>query len=299
MPRQLAPGQSAELWIHDLDTGKRFLRHRSDELLFEAPNWTTDGWLIINGDGQLWRLQADGDDDPQLIPGPPSGVNNDHVLDPDGQHLFASCDDRQIYRVPLPGTPGEAVPVTTEDGWWHFLHGVSPDGATLAWIGLQRRGEQVITNIALSPADGVGPTHLVTDDDHPDDGCEYSPDGQWLWFNSERGSTTPGHAQLFRLPLTEGLPSGQAQQLTTDQRVNWFPHVSPDGARVVYVSFEPGTLGHPEGVPVIIRELLDWRTDAPAPTDVARLWGGQGAMNVNSWAPDSRRIAYVNYTQPR
>jgi hypothetical protein len=28
---------------------------------------------------------------------------------------------------------------------------------------------------------------------------------------------------------------------------------------------------------------------------VARLFGGQGTLNVNSWAPDSRRLAFVGY----
>lgn len=303
MPRQFAPGQSAELWIHDLDTGERTLRFSSDELLFEAPNWTSDGWLIVNGDGRLWRLWADGDDEPEQLPGPDSPVNNDHVLDPDGAHLYASCEDGQIYRVPLPDLDGlpvadeDVVRVTHEDGWHHFLHGISPDGGTLAWIGLQVEDGMVLTDIVLSASDGTGESLFVTNDHHPDDGSEFSPDGGWLWFNSERGSTTPGHAQLFRMPMVGDEPGGPAEQLTVDERVNWFPHVSPDGTRVVYVSFEPGTLGHPDGVPVLIRELLDFENGAPTHRDLAELWGGQGAMNVNSWAPDSRRIAYVNYVQ--
>jgi Tol biopolymer transport system component len=31
------------------------------------------------------------------------------------------------------------------------------------------------------------------------------------------------------------------------------------------------------------------------PRVVARLFGGQGTMNVPSWSPDSRRVAFVSY----
>jgi len=87
-------------------------------------------------------------------------------------------------------------------------------------------------------------------------------------------------------------PDGSdVEQLTTDERVNWFPHVSPDGSSVVYVSFPPGTLGHPADLDVIIRLLGTDRTG----TDLVHLFGGQGTINVPSWAPDSRRFAYVAY----
>jgi Tol biopolymer transport system component len=81
------------------------------------------------------------------------------------------------------------------------------------------------------------------------------------------------------------------EQLTSDERVNWFPHVSPDGQRIAYVSFPPGTLGHPADRNVIVRMMeKDGRV-----RDLVHLFGGQGTMNVTSWAPDSRRFAYVAY----
>lgn len=35
----------------------------------------------------------------------------------------------------------------------------------------------------------------------------------------------------------------------------------------------------------------DWAN----PSHAVRLFGGQGTINVNSWAPDSRRFGYVAY----
>ena len=302
--RSLLPGQSAQLWLLDVESGESRLRWSSSELLVEAPNWTSDGRLIVNGDGKLFALTADGDDEPVHLPTPGlDDLNNDHVLDPDGRHIFVSdTGTKQIHRVDL--STGEQVQVTGHDeGLFHFLHGVSPDGAEIAWVGLSLVGEwsqgNIRTNLYCSSASGPGegPTspgrRQLTDDEFPDDGPEFSPDGEWLWFNSERRTAAdeapaaPGHAQIFRMPSSGGHPT----QLTFDERVNWFPHISPSGCKLVYISFPPGTLGHPENKDVILRELFfdgGFR-------DLVRLPGGQGTINVNSWSPDSKRIAYVAY----
>ncbi|MEO7224284.1 MAG: biopolymer transporter Tol, partial [Devosia sp.] len=76
---------------------------------------------------------------------------------------------------------------------------------------------------------------------YPNDGPEYSPDGKWIYLSSERDATEPGHAQCYRMrPHGTGI-----EQLTHNERVNWFPHPSPDGMHYVYISYPKGTLGHP------------------------------------------------------
>ena len=80
-------------------------------------------------------------------------------------------------------------------------------------------------------------------------------------------------------------------QLTHDERVNWFPHISPDGTWVVYISFPPGTLKHPANKDVILRRM---RPDGGEQADILGFNGGQGTINVNSWSPDSKRIAFVS-----
>ena len=122
----------------------------------------------------------------------------------------------------------------------------------------------------------------------PADGPDYAPDGRSVYFNSEVGSTREGHAQLFRHDLTDG----SVERLTDDERVNWFPHPSPDGRRVAYLSYPPGTVGHPADLPVVLR-LLDVASGSR--TDLVALAGGQGTINVPSWSPDSRHLAYVAY----
>ena len=90
-------------------------------------------------------------------------------------------------------------------------------------------------------------------------------------------------------------------QMTDDDRNNWFPHVSPDGKRVVFVSYFKGDVApgdHPANKNIEIR-LMSAEGGAVRTliaTDPARgELGGQGTMNVNSWAPNSKEFAFVTY----
>jgi Tol biopolymer transport system component len=288
MPRTLLPGQHAELRVVDITTGEHRLVFSSSTLLFEAPNWTSDGhWLVVNGDGQLFRIPAAGGGELEQIDlGGVPPINNDHVLSPDGTTVYVSADDGHLYAVPMAGGSSRRVTNDRGPGFHHYLHGISPDGSTLAYIGLENLADgRRITNVYTIPSAG-GQDAQITNDEHADDGSEYSPDGKWIYFNSERASTTPGHAQLFRI-------SGRTiEQLTHDERVNWFPHPAPDGSTVAYVSFPPGTMGHPADVDDVRLRLLD--ADGKI-RELATLFGGQGTMNVPSWSPTSTQFAYVTY----
>ncbi|TCO35613.1 WD40 repeat protein [Kribbella steppae] len=285
MPRTLRPGQRSELYVVDVSTGDRRLVHSSTTLLFEAPNWTADGRLVVNGDGRLFSAASDGLTEIDLGGVPP--INNDHVLSPDGTTIYVSADDGHLYAVPLEGGAPRRVSNDRGPGFHHYLHGVSPDGRTLAYIGLEQVGDRRVTNVWTIPTAG-GADVQVTNDEHADDGSEYSPDGKWIYFNSERASTTPGHAQLFRIAVS----TGEVEQLTFDERVNWFPHLAPDGSAIAYVSFPPGIRGHPADVDDVRLRLLSPDGEI---REIATLFGGQGTMNVPSWSPDSKSFAYVAY----
>jgi TolB protein len=285
MPRTLRPGQRSELYVVEVSTGDRRLVHSSSTVLFEAPNWTAGGRLVVNGDGRLFSATADGLAEIDLGGVPP--INNDHVLSPDGTTIYVSADDGHLYAVPLDGGAPRRVSNDRGPGFHHYLHGVSPDGRTLAYVGLEQLGDRRVTNVWTIPAAG-GADVQVTNDEHADDGSEYCPDGKWLYFNSERASTKPGHAQLFRIAVS----TGEVEQLTFDERVNWFPHPAPDGSAIAYVSFPPGTQGHPADVDDVRLRLLSPEGEI---REVATLFGGQGTMNVPSWSPDSTGFAYVAY----
>lgn len=289
--RRLLPRQISELVVFDIATSTARVIYETGELI-EAPNWSPDGkWLIYNGDGRLFRISPDGQHGPHRInTAPVENLNNDHVVSPDGRSFFVSANDGHLYQVPFEGGAPRRVSNEHEAsrGFKYYLHGISPDGATLAYIGLERReGGGIFTRVCTIPSAG-GDDVFLTDGACPVDGSEFSPDGKWIYFNSEAAATQPGHAQAFRMRLDgSGL-----EQLTHDERVNWFPHPAPNGRDLVYLSYPVGTTGHPADKHVILRLMA---AEGGQARDLDAFNGGQGTINVNSWAPDSSAFAYVRY----
>jgi Tol biopolymer transport system component len=180
-----------------------------------------------------------------------------------------------IYILPI----GGGIPKRLTQKSPSYWHGWSPDGKTLAFVG-ERNGDFDIYTI---PVSGGEETRLTTAKGL-DDGPEYSPDGKYIYFNSERTGTM----QLWRMK-----PEGSEQlQVTSDKFNNWFPHISPNGQWMVFLSYEHDVKGHPPNKDVLLRimSLGDKKTSV-----LAKLFGGQGTINVPSWSPDSRRLAFVSY----
>jgi Tol biopolymer transport system component len=247
----------------------------------EAPNWAPSGdWLLVNGEGRLFRVPLER---PALEPvdtGPAIRCNNDHGITPDGATIILSShhegEGSQVYLMPAAG--GALQKVTPEaPSWWH---GVSPDGRTLAYVAA-RGGSRVIDVFTLEP--GAEEKRLTWGEGHCD-GPDFSADGALIYYNCDRG----GHAQIWVM-AADG--SGQ-RQLFEDGCVNWFPHPSPDGRLLVYLAYPPGTLGHPADLEVAL-VLCD--PDGRNRRRVREFTGGQGTINVPSWAPDGSAFAYVRY----
>ena len=75
-----------------------------------------------------------------------------------------------------------------------------------------------------------------------------------------------------------------------------FPHPSPDGKWIAFLSYEPGVKGHPANQDVMLRLLPTAGGEIQV---LAKLFGGQGTINVPSWAPDSTHLALVSYRLAR
>jgi TolB protein len=285
--RSLLPGQVSDLVIMNGDGSGRTVILTADEII-EAPNWTPDGrYLIVNAGGELWRISVDGTEAVRIETGRCRDLNNDHVLSPDGSTIYFSENDGHLYAVPIAGGEPRRVSNVHSEPHHYYLHGISPDGLTLAYVAVEGPAKKKRINIFTIPAAG-GPDTRLSDVDYPNDGPEYSPDGKWIYFSSERAAKMPGHAQCFRMH-----PDGTGiEQLTFDERVNWFPHISPDGRSIVFISYPPGTTGHPANKDVVLRSM---NPDGSGQRDIDSFLGGQGTINVNSWAPDSRRFAFVAY----
>lgn len=248
---------------------------------FEAPNWSRDGsFFLFNQDGRIYRLAVNGDEPSAIPTDAQNRCNNDHGISPDGQTIAISdssgiTQKSSVYIVPITG--GMPRQITQESpSYWH---GWSPDGKTLAFTG-QRNGEFDIYTI---PAAGGQETRLTTAKGL-DDGPDYSPDGEYIYFNSER----TGQMKIWRMKS-----DGSAQeQVLSDATNDWFPHISPDGKWMVFLSYDKAVTGHPAGQDVVLNlmSMEDKKVHV-----LAKLFGGQGTINVPSWSPDSLRLAFVSY----
>ena len=270
----------SELCIYDLARGQTDVILRHDGHI-EAPNWHPGSYLIVNGDGLIYRVPLDAPALHRIDTGFATGCNNDHGQSPDGLTLALSdkteTGDSCIYVMSLAGgVPQRVTPKVPS--WWH---GWSPDGKTLVYVGVRRVGGPVA--LYSCAVDGSDERCVTEDFDHID-GPDYTPDGQWIWFNGERA----GAVDLWRIhPDGTGL-----ERMTDDAAVNWFPHPSPDGQHVVYLAYPPRTKGHPGGLDVALRLLQA----AGGPTrELVQLHGGQGTINVPSWSPDGRQFAFMRF----
>jgi TolB protein len=158
---------------------------------FEAPNWSRDGaYFLFNRNGHLEKLPVAGGNPEVINTGAQNRLNNDHGISPDGTQLAISdnsqetkspdgkpAHDSLVYVVPITGGTPRQITKSAPSYW----HGWSPDGKTLAFVG-QRNGDFDIYTI---PVIGGDETRLTTAKGL-DDGPEYSPDGQYVYFNSER-----------------------------------------------------------------------------------------------------------------
>ena len=269
----------SELVIFELETGAMRTVLATPRLI-EAPNWTPDGRaLIINGDGKLFRVDLARPLLEEIDTGFARTINNDHGISPDGRTLVISDSTEEgescVYTLPIGGGAPRRVTSKVPSYW----HGWSPDGTTLAYVG--KRGDTF--QIYSCPLAGSEERQLTAGFDHCD-GPDYTPDGDWIWFNGER----QGEVALWRMR-----PDGSGtEKMTADERVNWFPHPSPDNRHILYVAYEPGVAGHPRDHQVELRLMP---AGGGKPRTLLALLGGQGTINVPCWAPDSAGFAFVRY----
>jgi len=279
-------GLGCRMEILDIKDGMRKVVYES-QTKFEAPNWLPDGKrLLYNSGGHIYTMSIDGKDTLQVNTGSANRNNNDHTLSFDGKYLGISNHrpnlpgyGSTVYVLPLKG--GEPRLITQETP--SYLHGWNPNGKDLVVIA-QRNSSKIYNIYKVSLKDG-SEINLTKNTRGHVDGSEYSPDGKYIYYNANASGTM----QVWRMK-----PDGtEREQLTFDDNNNWFPHISPNGKWMVYISF-PNTID-PNSHPPYKRVTLKLMPVAGgAPRVIAYLYGGQGTMNVNSWAPDSEHLAFVS-----
>lgn len=271
----------------NVSDGKRMVIYEKQGR-FEAPNWMPDGKkLLFNMDGLLYKIPVTGGQPEQLNTGFANRNNNDHGISFNGK-LLAISHQREgmpgggstVYVLPLKGGKPKMVTENTPSYW----HGWAPNNKEVIYVA--QRNNIPVYNIYRNSIRGGKEVALtnIKEGQHVD-GCEYSPDGKYIYFNGNLN----GIMQIWRMK-----PDGSSmEQLTFDKYNDWFPHISPDGKWIAFISFpadiDPNS--HPSYKRVMLRLMP---VSGGEPKVIAWLYGGQGTINVPSWSPDSRQIAFVS-----
>ena len=249
----------------------------------EAPNWSRDGKsLIFNRDGKLWTISVDGGTARVINTGLATNCTGSHGLSPDGKWLAISCSmpskpETRVYIIPSSGGDPKLL---TENPWSYF-HGWSPDGKTIAFTRPDHKGGG---NILSIPVEG-GSERALTAGTGISDDPDYSADGKWIYFNSDRAG---GLMQIWRMR-----PDGNdPEQVTHDEFNNWTPHPSPDGKSILILSYDKSVTGHPANKDIAFRiiNVADGSIRV-----LVNVTGGAGSDNVSNWAPDGQHLAFVSF----
>ena len=291
---------SSKISIYDLRDKSTHTVYQADTI-FEAPNWSPDGkYLLTNSGGRLYRVPVDMPNaTPEVVNFDASlRLNNDHAPSPDGKMIAFSASSpasrqSQVYLGNADGSNAHVM-VTAAPS---YFHGWSPDGRYLAYV-LQHpgaNGAPANYDIFRVPAAG-GESEQLDSNPGYDDGPDYSYDGKWIYFNSDRS----GNWDVWRIPADGAGPNDQkAEQVTKDEMEDWFPHPSPDGKWLLFLSFVKGTATHNDKLPGTQLRMMPLPgarlTQPPQIQVLTTFFGGQGTINVNSWSPDSKRFAFVIY----
>ena len=258
----------------------------STNVRMSTPTWFPDcETLLSNVYGRLHQFSRA---DPRLKLVDTQYLNDvhcDYGLSPNGMELALTnkCSNgvARIYIRDM--QTGEVRVVVNQSPAW--FHGWSPDGTHLIYVCV--RNNQ--WTIAQTRADGSGKEQIVLRSDEFSstilDGPEFSPDGRYIWFSSDRSGTM----ELWR----QELATGESEQMTDDIGANFFPHPSPDGAHVCFLKKK------------CVRG--DWREDGMVelwllssneknPIHLRTVYGGKGTLNLPSWSPAGDGFAYARYS---
>jgi len=279
----------SRLEVLDITNGNRKIVYESNQR-FEAPNYMPGGKsLLINSKGSLWTISVTGGELTKFNTGFADRNNNDHVISFDGKMVGISHHrtgmfggGSTVYIVPISGGTPKLVTEKTPS----YLHGWSANNKEVYYVGRRDTSRNSPYHVYKANIDNGVETQLTSFKFGHVDGPEASSDSQWIYYN---GSQT-GTMQLYRMK-TDG---SNSEQLTFDQYNNWFPHLSPDGRWIAYISFpddiDPGS--HP-AMKMVTLKLIP--VNGGFPKTIAYMYGGQGTINTPSWSPDSGHIAFVSY----
>lgn len=271
---------NAELWVVTLTNGDKRRLAVDDGL---QPAWSPDGAKIAywgfsprSRNREIWTVPAAGGAIARITDDP--AIDWNPVWAPDGRDLYFGSDRAGalgLWRVPIdPETGGAAgKPVLVQLPALLAAHfSFSSDGKRMAFASV--RNEQQVNAADFDPRSGVMSSPVpITLGSRTWFYVDISPDGRHLVLVSRYPQEDVFVADA---------DGGNLRQITNDPASDRGVRWSPDSARILYYSANPG-------------EVMQIFTMAPDGSDRQRIShdapGGSGSWVYPQWAPGGNRLA--------
>ncbi len=277
-------GESAQRDLFTIDPSaedprKTVVRVTDDVAVDWNPVWSHDGEYLYfgsdrNGSMNLWRVRMDeqsgkpkGDAEPITTP---ARFGAHYSPSRDGSRmLYSSFDQEETLRTmafdPVTGTVVGQPRQVLAGSFLVFSSQVSPDGR---FVAVTNRGVQEdVYLIEIS----TGEIRQLTNDLARDRGAVWSPDGQKIYFYSQRDEN---RYEIWRINA-DG--SGLQRVTRTKGRSVWYPALSPDGTKLSFYNDEHTF-------------TLDLNQPGAQPQAVPSALQGS-ASELSAWSPDGTMLA--------
>jgi Tol biopolymer transport system component len=269
--------------VASTDRRVTYVNRNRDASSIGAPTWTPDGVSLLVSHGDRIESVPVSGGKPKIIDTGGFRVNLSLSVSPDGTMVGSSgscCDGSAIFVVPVRGGVLRRVTAKSPAFW----QGWSPDGKTILFL---LTDDKYHVGIYTMPVAGGTETHLIGGPGASVRGSAgYSPDGNYIYFHSNHS----GAGEVWRMRSDGSNP----EQVTKDGVGDWYPHVSPDGRLLAFLTPERSAPSEMdiglEPVTLRVMTLADRHVRV-----LAKFTGANNSMPSPSWSPDSRRLAFVSY----
>lgn len=294
--------EGTELFVRSRTGGSEQHLATSSVNQIHSPSWSPDGkWIVYvrgnhdylrgpfgnRGPSELRLVSAGGGESWSLTDYSHLHASPSWLPDSRGLLLVSNRDggsDIHLLTLGADGRAGNLTRLTTDLGVGQLT--VSADGMQVAYV-LVTANDANVWRLPLSDKQAVSmqQAEMVTTGSQNVEAMSISPDGSWLAYDSDRA----GNSDIYTMRLPDGAPV----QMTADPSDEFYPVWSPDGVSLAFIRWRPGNRDMAGNRDTAFNRDI-FEVPAGAIGDATAVVASPGHDFRMSWAPDSRRLAYLS-----